>query len=480
MLAQYQSGSLSPDEMARIDALAKEDELLADALEGLKELANPNELPAITTALLSDVESLIPKATPFQTASAFSTRPILRYAAAAVVVLFMGWTVVEMVKSMSPNSTTETMAEAAKEDFSGSEEVEAPGFADNTTPEIEGVEDEKLPNEELMPIPPPPVEVIEEESEVEDVRTQEQSDGFLEEELTPLIPTVVPPPSPIPDTPAPEEVRDSKHSFSIDELVNRMITKADSIEAALRQTIEAERTKPSEKEFIAQGYTAPVPAVTSEEFDDEFTNEKSEDSDLSDDMSFGDLAEVEEEPYKELETLQVQEEKNERPTKDKASSGPKKGKSSSKPKPSTNSGTTVPSKAPTNDSFPKVEYTAPDVDQIREWFAQGIIYYKQKKFNSAINKFNQVLEKEPNNAEVLYYTANSYLSLKNTKLAIPLLEKLVNQGKSGRFYESSKWYLASAYLMRKNKKKARELLKDIVAEGGKYKSDAKKILADLE
>jgi len=103
---------------------------------------------------------------------------------------------------------------------------------------------------------------------------------------------------------------------------------------------------------------------------------------------------------------------------------------------------------------------------------EAFFKYETKEYQAAIDGFEAEFSKTQK-PYYLFYSANAYLALGDTKKAIPLLEK--HQTFKDDFYEKSRWYLALAYIKEKNKKSI-PLLEEISAsEGYRYK-EAKSLL----
>jgi hypothetical protein len=106
---------------------------------------------------------------------------------------------------------------------------------------------------------------------------------------------------------------------------------------------------------------------------------------------------------------------------------------------------------------------------------EAFFKYETKKYKEAVEAFQAEFSKtqEP---YYLFYTANAYLALGDTKQAIPLLEK--HQKFKDDFYEKSRWYLALAYIKDKNKKSI-PLLEEISASQEDHHKDAKALLKTI-
>ncbi len=104
---------------------------------------------------------------------------------------------------------------------------------------------------------------------------------------------------------------------------------------------------------------------------------------------------------------------------------------------------------------------------------EAFFKYETKEYQAAIESFQTEFSKTEK-PYYLFYTANAYLALGDTKKAIPLLEK--HQSFKDNFYEKSQWYLALAYIKDKNKSKSIPLLETISRSDGYHHKEAKILL----
>ncbi len=109
----------------------------------------------------------------------------------------------------------------------------------------------------------------------------------------------------------------------------------------------------------------------------------------------------------------------------------------------------------------------------------GIKYYDEKNYPTATSVFKEVLTKEPQNNEALFYSGVSHLSLNEYGIAIKELE-FVLKNTPNKFSDAAKWYLSLAYIKENKISKAKKLLQDLSAGNSEYKSNAAKALDELK
>ncbi|MEZ5195458.1 MAG: hypothetical protein R2764_03390 [Bacteroidales bacterium] len=112
-------------------------------------------------------------------------------------------------------------------------------------------------------------------------------------------------------------------------------------------------------------------------------------------------------------------------------------------------------------------------------------YYNTQNYDSASLFFEILYEKGNRSDVIIFYYANTCLSLKKYDKAIALFDELLNL-ESNLFEEQSPWYLSLSYLGKAAKadKKERErligesevLLLEIIQSNSSYKSKAQKLL----
>lgn len=91
------------------------------------------------------------------------------------------------------------------------------------------------------------------------------------------------------------------------------------------------------------------------------------------------------------------------------------------------------------------------------YFEEGMVQYKNKKYNKALELWKESLKTAPQNDTLLYFTAAAYQALNQPKNATPNYLKVLQQTGSA-FYKDAAWYLGLIYLEQKQTEKAKSLL----------------------
>ena len=95
-------------------------------------------------------------------------------------------------------------------------------------------------------------------------------------------------------------------------------------------------------------------------------------------------------------------------------------------------------------------------------FQQGIAFYQQADYDSAINKLLLVIKRQPEDVNANFYVGLCYLLTKKANQAIFHLQKVIEL--NGEFlFEKCYWYLGNAYLLENNGKKALDIFEKVVA-----------------
>jgi tetratricopeptide (TPR) repeat protein len=79
-------------------------------------------------------------------------------------------------------------------------------------------------------------------------------------------------------------------------------------------------------------------------------------------------------------------------------------------------------------------------------FERGMIDYKSEKYQSAIDRWEQLLAENIANDTLNYFLGTAYLELKNPEPAITRLKK-VTENPQSKFIDEAYWYLALAYIL---------------------------------
>jgi tetratricopeptide (TPR) repeat protein len=112
-------------------------------------------------------------------------------------------------------------------------------------------------------------------------------------------------------------------------------------------------------------------------------------------------------------------------------------------------------------------------------FQQGMAFYQQGDYGSAINKLLLVIKKQPEDMNANFYVGLCYLLTKKTDRAIFHLQRIIEL--NGEFlYEKCYWYLGNAYLMKEDGKKALEMFEKVVAMEGDFEWEAREMIVDIK
>lgn len=109
----------------------------------------------------------------------------------------------------------------------------------------------------------------------------------------------------------------------------------------------------------------------------------------------------------------------------------------------------------------------------------GIRNYDQKQYRRAIALFEEVLQSENGNRVATYYVAGARYQLGEYKLAAKYLKPLLGNSEM-ELYEESQWLLMNIYLQRGKEKAVNRILKEIVKAGGQFSEEARAILFQRE
>jgi tetratricopeptide (TPR) repeat protein len=105
--------------------------------------------------------------------------------------------------------------------------------------------------------------------------------------------------------------------------------------------------------------------------------------------------------------------------------------------------------------------------------------YKNKKYKSAMQKFNTILEQYSADVNALFYSALTLEEEKKYKEALRSLDKLDAQP-NNVFDEESQWHRASIFIEQNETDKAKLLLQKIIDAKGFYAEQAKQKLIELK
>ena len=105
------------------------------------------------------------------------------------------------------------------------------------------------------------------------------------------------------------------------------------------------------------------------------------------------------------------------------------------------------------------------------------VAYETDENSRAIDLF-KALKETDNSEEITFYLGQSYLKNGQHREAITFFEEVIAE--KGEFAPQALWYVALAYLKTDQKKIAVRALKDLIVDGRYKKTEAAKILKELE
>jgi lipopolysaccharide biosynthesis regulator YciM len=105
--------------------------------------------------------------------------------------------------------------------------------------------------------------------------------------------------------------------------------------------------------------------------------------------------------------------------------------------------------------------------------------YNEQAYPEAVTQFETILENDPANVPVLFYSGVSYLILKETEKAVQNLQKVM-QTDDTTYKLTATWYLGLAHLEQGNIAQAREVFFSLKESGSSYARRADAILQQLE
>lgn len=123
----------------------------------------------------------------------------------------------------------------------------------------------------------------------------------------------------------------------------------------------------------------------------------------------------------------------------------------------------------------KSTVTVGDTLSVVNYNSQAKKKFDVKDYSGAAALYEQTLVSSPNNSEALLYSAQCYIELNKTDIAVKKLDKLIASGGKDNV-EAGKYYKALALLKKNDKEGAKKLLNDVIAADGKYKEKAQKQL----
>jgi tetratricopeptide (TPR) repeat protein len=106
---------------------------------------------------------------------------------------------------------------------------------------------------------------------------------------------------------------------------------------------------------------------------------------------------------------------------------------------------------------------------------EAMTKYREGDFNSALVLFNEILDKDPGNMYIRYYTGLACIEANLNEKAISEFKYIIDQ-KNNLFVENAQWYLALSYLKNAQSKEAKNLLVQISNSSNSHNKEASQIL----
>ncbi len=113
-----------------------------------------------------------------------------------------------------------------------------------------------------------------------------------------------------------------------------------------------------------------------------------------------------------------------------------------------------------------------------EAFYRGLQTYDAKKYRESVTYFRTAKQEHPNDLQVEFFHGLSLLKAGETQQAMPILEKIMNEPKSG-YSNDATWYLALAHLKIGNTDRTESLLSLLISSDNYYNKKAATLLQEL-
>jgi len=112
--------------------------------------------------------------------------------------------------------------------------------------------------------------------------------------------------------------------------------------------------------------------------------------------------------------------------------------------------------------------------------AEALLSFGQKDFQKSNELFDQILQNEPRNFAVMYYSGISSIELKDYQKAARMFEDIL-QDNDNLYTEFAEWYLGLSYLALEDTDQAASILESIAGSTDHmYSKDASSILDKME
>jgi tetratricopeptide (TPR) repeat protein len=105
--------------------------------------------------------------------------------------------------------------------------------------------------------------------------------------------------------------------------------------------------------------------------------------------------------------------------------------------------------------------------------------YKEKEFKQAIALFEKILAQDSTKIGINLYSGISHMEVKEYNKANEKFQRIL-QNQPNPFVESAKWYLGMCYIMTNKRDKAAEQFETLAYTNGFYQRDARRILRRIK
>lgn len=110
--------------------------------------------------------------------------------------------------------------------------------------------------------------------------------------------------------------------------------------------------------------------------------------------------------------------------------------------------------------------------------SDAMLLYDAGQYNQATVIFDELLESEVENVNILFYAGVSYLMANQPQKALDCFMK--TEMKENIFEQELQWYKSLIYLDTGDNEKAKKLLHEIINSGSKYQKNAREILETIK
>jgi len=111
---------------------------------------------------------------------------------------------------------------------------------------------------------------------------------------------------------------------------------------------------------------------------------------------------------------------------------------------------------------------------------EALLYFSKGEYQTADGLFDKILNYDPQNYSVMYYSGISNIEIKNYPKAIQMFESIIQDG-NNLYIENAEWYLGLSYLVAGNIDKSNKLFESIASSPDHYYAkDAKSILEKIK